>query len=150
MKTENKIAAAKLPPQNRHVWSFVDVVEHPIGNCRGAQLEKIGAPARKHFVNRRVENLQPAIEMPKLKRRFQMQLAMNLQRIAPVLLIIFRAEEQSFPKIADNRQVTFQIEFGNVGKNVADHIVGNGSGVKRPHQPVNIRSVFNILHCGFR
>src|SRR5687768_2173788 len=101
---------------NRYV---ADVTEHSIGNCICPDFDEIGTLARETLIDRFAENFQPSLEMFKKQRRFFVQIGVNLQGIASVFLVIAAAEKQGFPKIADNRQMMFQIEFGNL-KNITD------------------------------
>ena len=40
----------------------------------------------------------------------------------------------------------FKIKLRNIGKDIADHIVRDRPFVERPHQPIYIVPVFDVLH----
>lgn len=74
-----------------------------------------------------------------------MKVGVDLQRVAPVFLITACPNQQRFPEITDDRQVMSQIEFGDIGKKIANPFVRHRLGVKTPHQIVNVGAVLNIF-----
>src|SRR5688500_14988403 len=118
---------------NRYV---ADVTEHSIGNCICPDFDEIGTLARETLIDRFTENLNERIagnfqrmqELFKKKRRFYVQIGVNLKGIASVFLIIATAKTQGFTKIADNRQMMFQIEFVNL-KNITDCFIRHRNSV---------------------
>ena len=73
-----------------------------------------------------------------------MEILMHDHRVAPVLLIRRRSEQDAFPKIPDDRQMVLEIELGVVGEYVSDHFVAKRTLVEDLHQPIDVGSRFYV------
>src|SRR5690606_11625284 len=70
---------------------------------------------------------------------------MDHQRISAVPLIDAGAEQHTFPKVADDRQMMVEIELGYIGENVADHVVGHRTRIELAHQQIDVIPVCDVL-----
>src|SRR5687767_6966298 len=65
----------------------------------------------------------------------------------PAVLRICRgAEEQTLPKVADDRDVMSEIKLRNIREDVADDVVDQHARVENVHEPVDVTPGRDIVH----
>jgi len=100
----------------------------------------LGVLAAEKIVDGRGEDLEPSLEVLPRQLRLCMQIFVHEHRIPSVLLIRRSSEKQTLPEIADDRQMMFEIELGDIGEDVSDHVVAKRTLVEILHQPIDVGS----------
>ena len=121
-------------------------LEHSDSDGRRPHLNEFGRFTCEKAVDRSRKDLKPTLKMFPGKLDLLVQLDVDLQWVSTVASIIARAEKKRFPKIADDREVMFQVELYNVGEYGSDLFIRDRVAIEKPHQLVD---VLTVLHVSF-
>ena len=81
--------------------------------------------------------------MTGLHRRRRVQGLVHRNRLADVHGTL---KQDLLPKVADLRQVPLEVEMGDFGEEVADHLVDHGPAVEEAEQAIDVGAGFEIRH----